>query len=79
MLCTTVAGDPRRSNRPNPTLRLFGHRRGPRLCGPRPTLAMSTSSIATLYYVLINLLATLGPVVLIFVAHWLYKWANVRL
>jgi hypothetical protein len=33
--------------------------------------------MATIYYTLVNLLATLGSLVLLIVAHWIFKWATV--
>ncbi len=33
--------------------------------------------MATIYYTLMNLLASLGSIVLLIVAHWLFKWATV--
>ena len=36
------------------------------------------SLIGTLYYIVINLLITLGSLVLLLVAHWLFKWATVN-
>ena len=33
--------------------------------------------MATIYYTLMNLLATFGSLILLIVAHWLFKWATV--
>ncbi len=48
---------------------------------PHPSLkkmnARFGNMMATIYYTLVNLLASLGSLVLMMVAHWLFKWATV--